>query len=454
MKKTLSVFVAAILTVTLLGGFAVNPGAPYAPVAPTAAETEIGLETDNMPLQSVDWIKFDIPVYALQDYLEVGSYFIVSLPANLGAEEVQWNVLDEGLLYRLPTVAKDDGTYDARVTFCSLDIDASGMRGHDYDGYDTAIPLGPQLAEVSLTAYPSSSVNSEELSQLLFNYGSKSSVTFYRPDGSPIVGSTSYLSSWETTQDSFKPSLGFTTGNDDNSFSWKVTPSSVITLENAEFATLTVTLSEPVCGMAEYTLYCGDKFDSLPFSVKWYDYDDTRTFVSRATVNGAVSELRFVVPVNVLLECRGFAIFENIMLYDTSVMANYMTVDRSKVGEGAGSSGNISWTADSDRAYYMGMPINYSFTDAAKPYGATAGAQSLKLSASMHNTVYKSDRLVHWQECEADGFMTKVELHTFENGVCTVCHAKQNRLGDLNGDGNVTVSDGVTMQRILAGLES
>ena len=79
----------------------------------------------------------------------------------------------------------------------------------------------------------------------------------------------------------------------------------------------------------------------------------------------------------------------------------------------------------------------------------------------VHTETYGTDTHVHWTKCDVCGESWGVEEHVLgEDGICEICRFKPEQestgsgiRGDLNGDGNVTVSDGVTMQRILAGLE-
>ncbi len=61
-------------------------------------------------------------------------------------------------------------------------------------------------------------------------------------------------------------------------------------------------------------------------------------------------------------------------------------------------------------------------------------------------------------ECSVCGavledFELSAKGHRFENGVCTVCQRTEPPRGDLNDDGEINISDGVIMQRILAGLD-
>ena len=77
----------------------------------------------------------------------------------------------------------------------------------------------------------------------------------------------------------------------------------------------------------------------------------------------------------------------------------------------------------------------------------------------VHTETYGTDTHVHWTKCDVCGESWGVEEHVLgEDGVCEICHTKPSATGsgirgDLNSDGNVNVTDGVTMQRILAGLE-
>lgn len=73
----------------------------------------------------------------------------------------------------------------------------------------------------------------------------------------------------------------------------------------------------------------------------------------------------------------------------------------------------------------------------------------------VHNFKCVGAEGVHWDQCEECGYTTNVEPHKFENDVCTECGFKsvpQSYRFDLNGDGTLNISDGVIMQRALAGL--
>ena len=105
--------------------------------------------------------------------------------------------------------------------------------------------------------------------------------------------------------------------------------------------------------------------------------------------------------------------------------------------------------------YYNGDEMEHNFV------GGKCVDCGLDGTVHVHTETYGTDTHVHWTKCDACGESWGVEEHVLgADGICEICRFKPEQestgsgiRGDLNSDGNVNVSDGVTMQRILAGLE-
>ena len=110
------------------------------------------------------------------------------------------------------------------------------------------------------------------------------------------------------------------------------------------------------------------------------------------------------------------------------------------------------------------IEVGFYYNNRYYPIGAATVSESgeVTYSESGHIESCGKDAYVHWTKCDVCGESWGVEEHVLgEDGVCEICRFKPEQestgsgiRGDLNSDGDVTVSDGVTMQRILAGLES
>ena len=66
----------------------------------------------------------------------------------------------------------------------------------------------------------------------------------------------------------------------------------------------------------------------------------------------------------------------------------------------------------------------------------------------------KSDRDVHWNECDRCGEIYSIEMHTFEDGICTICSEEEILYGDANGDGKIDSKDIILLKKYIANLEN
>ena len=123
----------------------------------------------------------------------------------------------------------------------------------------------------------------------------------------------------------------------------------------------------------------------------------------------------------------------------------------------------VTTAAFSRPAGGFNIEVGFYYNNRYYPIGAATVSESgeVTYSESGHIESCGKDAYVHWTKCDVCGESWGVEEHVLgEDGICEICRFKPEQestgsgiRGDLNGDGNVTVSDGVTMQRILAGLE-
>ncbi|MBE6953995.1 MAG: S-layer homology domain-containing protein [Ruminococcaceae bacterium] len=65
------------------------------------------------------------------------------------------------------------------------------------------------------------------------------------------------------------------------------------------------------------------------------------------------------------------------------------------------------------------------------PICVVCGTEYGSPNAHTHNFVPKQSEYMHWDECTSCGVMDQMELHTFVNGVCTECGAKEVTYDDV-----------------------
>lgn len=69
-------------------------------------------------------------------------------------------------------------------------------------------------------------------------------------------------------------------------------------------------------------------------------------------------------------------------------------------------------------------------------------------------SLIKSDRDIHWNECEKCSEKSHIEMHTFEDGVCTICGEEEVLYGDANGDGKIDSKDVILLKKYIANLDN
>ena len=162
----------------------------------------------------------------------------------------------------------------------------------------------------------------------------------------------------------------------------------------------------------------------------------------------------------------------NIIVNETSVTASWLRdpyatnyrVTYKGLAEGSTASyfeTAVTTAAFSRPAGGFNIEVGFYYNNRYYPIGAATVSESgeVTYSESGHIESCGKDAYVHWTKCDVCGESWGVEEHVLgEDGVCEICHTKPSATGsgirgDLNSDGNVNVTDGVTMQRILAGLE-
>ena len=133
---------------------------------------------------------------------------------------------------------------------------------------------------------------------------------------------------------------------------------------------LVVELTEPIVGQATYTLWA--KKQNYGQLTNWWQFNDARTYVSSVLVDGEVATLEFDVPAKVLFDATygvmvdEFVIFENITLWNQTIMSSYLRVDGTKTNDWRiGSVGEISWDPNYDGtnqnfAKYKGKKVRYA----------------------------------------------------------------------------------------------
>lgn len=348
---------------------------------------------------------FDIPVYGLYGYLTAGDYMKLDLPTDFGGNvkgsSLKWSVSVNGMTFSLENgnlkTDNDAGIYTVDVVLAYLT--------HDFDGKNTAIPQTTSFNTVSsirLIAELTTNVSdnpgwdnrADGVEGLFTNnyswsqakYLTKAKAQWYKADGTEVPGSLSYVYSWNpqksNTSEVKAATYDFVTRewsspNAEDEYvplTWDHTLGNRAALASAEAVELVVELNKNIVGQATYSLYAnsGDATYATNYQNLWWQYDASRKFVSAVSVDGKTDKLVFNVPLNILYDAdlygtynRQFVIFENITLLNTTIMKDYLHIDRDKVGgAGAGGTmGRVSWVAwGGDRAKYDGEDINYART--------------------------------------------------------------------------------------------
>ena len=197
----------------------------------------------------------------------------------------------------------------------------------------------------------------------------------------------------------------------------------------------------------------------------------TITFTVRDTTTGITVGTATYYPIG---SSTGTVTKFNIIVNETSVTATWLrdpyATNYRVTYKGLAESSTASYfeTAVTTAAFSrpaggFNIEVGFYYNNRYYPIGAATVSESgeVTYSESGHIESCGKDAYVHWTKCDVCGESWGVEEHVLgEDGVCEICRFKPEQestgsgiRGDLNSDGNVNVTDGVTMQRILAGLE-
>lgn len=367
-KKILAVVMAVLIAVSAM--------------AITAfADTQVTLYRVSQYKEVTGTLTFDIPVYGFYGYLTAGDYMIVDLPTNwegnCPAAETKWSVQVNGMSFALPTFANSAAWGSCETEQVKISL---AYLAHDYDGNDTAIPQSIAYNGISSIRLVASMTikNSDgawRISNLtgLFNkngglYATAAKAQWYKADGTPVNGSVSYAYSWNAAAEGSDNATDnvfnfvteeWTTGNQALSsypFTWDHTLANRAALTTAESVELVVELNKEIVGKADYTLYANLGNASNEEAGLWWNYSNSRKYVDTVSVDGATDKLTFKVPMDVIYNSTygtynsQFVIFENITLLNTTIMTDYLHVNKDAVGD-SGSLGRLSWVGQ-----YSGQP--------------------------------------------------------------------------------------------------
>ena len=304
------------------------------------------------------------------------------------------------------TIKNDDGSVRDQKDNTTVVKVAFGYYGRDWDGYSTLIPQTVGYNTIStirliadIDVFDECRVNTN-MFKITNNgrdigaYATSVNAQYYKADGTPVPESITYAKDWNATlangvsqEDNVYDFVTneWTNGAEDLNpaypFTWDHTlqarDEAMKAYNNNSVVELHVPLTKQLNGVATYTLYTNSydsRYNDSYANLLWWQYDAGRTFVAKYDLNGPTDELVFNVPSDILYDgvygtfASEFVIFEDILLYNTSLMKNYTEIDRDKVGGNAGSMGELSWDADwtgNNHAKYKGQNINYARTGKA-----------------------------------------------------------------------------------------
>ena len=398
---------------------------------------------------------YDIPIYGMYGYLNSNYAIAITLPNNFGGpqdvtDSIRWEAYYAGSKFRLKSgtpynlLEEPEFNPNAKGGYVDEQLIFFGAFPHNYtgDGSWTTLPIQDQYGAVTTIRIKATFDIKGGIGNVSINNIDNKSY-FQLVDAmtyEPVPGTTVYGSDWNATvkeyhAGNFYPVTGTThsgvcnicgkTITEDCTFVdgycewclqeeryapvyWEPKNSELPNMSAANEAVLNVKLNKPIVGMAEYTLYAKASAD---VSDNWFSISAERIFVDTVSVDGTASELNFRVPAEYIYSGCGFVAFENILLYDTNIMADYMHVDRAKVGNEAGSSGRLSWrAAGDDKLYFDGLPTNYTKLGIQHNYSLNMGADveaiQYSLTADKSGTYYRLDpanRTVNFGTPTADG---------------------------------------------------
>ena len=197
------------------------------------------------------------------------------------------------------------------------------------------------------------------------NDSSNNTYTFVTSDWTMLWDSTSnYNGTWKT------PLSG-------HPITWDHTLANKAAIYGASSDTvkMVVELNNPIIGQATYTLYSSYE---APTSVvngtvvgsnsAWWTYNGGRKYIAECKVDGSVDQLEFDVPLSALYDSQGygsynqeFVIFENITLWNQSIMNNYLEYNTSMMPQynGGWKLGRLG-NNGSGKVTYDGQQVRYA----------------------------------------------------------------------------------------------
>lgn len=417
---------AVILAVTVaLSAMAISVFATDIPLFPSKDAWK-----NQTHSEGVYQVTFDIPIFGMYGYLTAGDYMIFQLPrdwnGNCDDASIDWTIQVMGQNYALPSIEnlKGWGDFSKKVTpgntLSKGEVEQSGKDantvvkvsfgyfGRGWDGTETVIPqtVGYNtISTIRLIAeikpenglYDSWRIDTnmfKVVNNTVGTYATSVNAQYYKADGTPVQGSITYAKDWNATVVNGVSSVDnvynfvtaeWVSGAEDETpaypFTWDHTLEyrgiAQDAYNNNSVVELHIPLTKTLNGVATYTLYKNAydaTYSDRYSSTLWWQYEAGREFVAKYDLTKPTDELVFTLPSNALFDgvygtyASEFVIFEDILLLNTSLMADYTHVDRTKVGGDAGFMGDLSWKAsweNNDRAQYKGQPINYAKSGAA-----------------------------------------------------------------------------------------
>ena len=472
MKKLLTILTALVMAVSFAVGnvYAVNYDQNILPIS--------GVHTEKIPLYPIvvygtKTIETQIvlPVYALNGYMTPGYYLSLNLPAGMPGtvyNSTEVSLIAKGVEYQLkPMTAFSIGgvelpaaVYENKISFGALTHSYNEATG------DTVIPASIKFGDYSsLTVVIRRTVSDTyDISKDAELFAEGGDYAFSacmklcsESDGSEVIGSTSYGQNWTVTSKQVSEEaegFEFVSGDAFNkikqiNLAWDHNLSARSIVESAKAIKVVIKLAEPLNGMAVYGISTTEEKESPPYG---WQYGNNN--LANYELDGSSDELVFDISMEKLgdmqetAEDLGFNISENIVLYNSNIMSDYMHINRNNIeGQGLSSpQGFLSWTDEDDRVYYKDNPVNYADGGFADPYGASVRA----LEAYMEVTVADSVT-VNLGDVDHNGQIT------LDDAILTLQRAMNVELGgatfiedaaDINGDGKITVDDAISVLKM------
>ena len=236
------------------------------------------------------------------------------------------------------------------------------------------------------------------------NDSSNNTYTFVTSDWTMLWDSTSnYNGTWKTPLSGHPITWDHTLAN-----------KAAIYGSTSDTVKMVVELNNPIIGQATYTLYSSYE---APTSVvngtvvgsnsAWWTYNGGRKYIAECKVDGSVDQLEFDVPLSALYDSQGygsynqeFVIFENITLWNQSIMNNYLEYNTSMMPQYNGSwkLGRLG-NNGSGKVTYDGQQVRYAAggVTSIADYGteevtpATPAVEDKTVKVQVKKVAYKED---------------------------------------------------------------